>query len=113
YALAFGGGAYPAEERPYQVAALLIEMAPVLEDTFGPQPVLHGLLKTEGEQRYDVISLLLPMLLGTLGIYKDEKGKRPLLLAILGGGMTDTALESNVALLRELAERMDRVRVSE
>jgi len=64
----FAAFSSPPKDAPLQMAALLIELGPLLYKRLGPQEVLLGALETEGTSRYDLIVGLLPHLAGTLAL---------------------------------------------
>lgn len=64
----FAAFSSPPKDAPLQMAALLIELGPLLYARLGPQEVLLGALETEGTTRYDLIVGLLPHLAGTLAL---------------------------------------------
>lgn len=64
----FAGRVSPPRDQNLQMAALTLELAPVMYRKLGPQKVLLGLLKTGGTERFDIILSLLPHLVGTLAL---------------------------------------------
>lgn len=66
--LTFAAHVNPPRDAALQMAALLIELGPILYARLGPREVLAGLLETEGTTRYDLILGLLPHLVGTVAV---------------------------------------------
>jgi hypothetical protein len=75
----FAGHVQPPADNKLQLAAMILELAPLMLEKLGPQEVLI-VLETQGTDRLDIIIALLPHLIGTLRLL-DNDAQRTVLLA--------------------------------
>ena len=71
----------PAGDAPYQMAALILELAPIIYRKLGPEDVLFGIGRTSGTGRMDIIAGLVPHLEGTMGLM-DKSADRDIVLSL-------------------------------
>jgi hypothetical protein len=79
--LMFATSVSPISDSPYQMAALILELAPIMNRKLGPEDVLLGLMSTSGTRRMDIIAALLPHLEGTMGLL-DKPAERTVVLGL-------------------------------
>lgn len=101
--LSFGGSVYPRSDQPLQLAALLLEEAVLLERNFGSKP---GLLGQATENRYDIVSMLWPLVVSALDAWDHPTRDDLLRKQILDPALSESQLTRNVGLLRKLSREL-------